>query len=621
MGLEVTGEPPKGSTHKNILFFKDLKLNISEWVPFGQNAISTFNDSIDSRKGIKSSLLTGTVDEEPNTSKFEIEPRFTRVYLKEFDQYNWAKFKAFVEYPEEVEQIEELATHVDKAGFVHYGLVLEEVEGKVIKFSLDEVSYIIADLIEDTSIMIDALLTQFQRRALRSIYGHTPFRPKFIVAMTSELMPEQPMASGYHDREAQENEINQIVGVAYDFFDLPPREKVILGTNGLIFISSRPEHYYNVLNFYSFVKSLGMFESIFFARLRQMWDIVKDVRKAILSIEQEEAVGVMQQELSELSSDIVLVEELAKFMMSSAVDAKRIWKMNSTGLDTENRALAERLGIERELIVIAQKIEDMTLVSSGLVDEIKGLRDMLSTLAEKRMREVSKLMADNVQQGSDAQLMLAASAKSSRYSGAALKILSSISAGALGMKISDLLMKGLDEWNYARDEPIKILGSDNFFGGYLQVLVGFSLWIAFTLLFFYLIKASSAKMKKEKLEKDYVLQLRIPVDVRSTPDRIREYLAEKKITFHNVELTGHRVSWYHKQPKEEDEIFYTLTMAFDASQGHIYYMHANTEDKKGDAAFTTDWIQKEMVSSGLISKKDDAHIRSRLGLPKGGGGW
>jgi hypothetical protein len=237
------------------------------------------------------------------------------------------------------------------------------------------------------------------------------------------------------------------------------------------------------------------------------------------------------------------------------------------------------------------------------------------------MREVSKLMADNVQQGSDAQLMLAASAKSSRYSGAALKILSSISAGALGMKISDLLMKGLDEWNYARDEPIKILGSDNFFGGYLQVLVGFSLWIAFTLLFFYLIKASSAKMKKEKLEKDYVLQLRIPVDVRSTPDRIREYLAEKKITFHNVELTGHRVSWYHKQPKEEDEIFYTLTMAFDASQGHIYYMHANTEDKKGDAAFTTDWIQKEMVSSGLISKKDDAHIRSRLGLPKGGGGW
>ncbi|NIS13912.1 MAG: hypothetical protein GWN18_17495, partial [Thermoplasmata archaeon] len=157
-----------------MLFFQDLKLSISEWVPFGQNAISTFNDSIDSLKGIKSSLLTGTVDEEPDTSNFEIEPRFTRVYLEDFDKYNWIKFKAFVEYPEEVEQIEELATWVDKAGFVNYSLSMEEVEGKTSKFSLDETSYILADLIEDTSIMIEALLTQFQRRALRSVYGRTP---------------------------------------------------------------------------------------------------------------------------------------------------------------------------------------------------------------------------------------------------------------------------------------------------------------------------------------------------------------------------------------------------------------------------------------------------------------
>ncbi len=621
MGAEETSEPQPDRAHKSVLFFRDLKLSISEWVPFGQNAISTFNDSIDSLKGIKSSLLTGTVDEEPDTSKFEIVPRFTRVFIEDFDQYNWVKFKAFVEYPEEVEQIEEIATHVDKAGFVNYGLSLEEVEGGTSRFSLDKVSYIIADLIEDTSVMIEALLTQFQRRALRSVYGGAPFRPKFIVAMTSALVPEHPTAAEYHDREAQENEINQIVGVAYDFFDLRPAEKVIVGTNGMIFISSRPEHFSNVINFYSFVKSLQMFEAIFFARLRQMWDMVNDIRKAILSLEQEEALGVMQQELSELSSNIVLIEELAKFMQGSAADAQRIWKMNSTGLDNENKALAERLGIERELVVIGQKIEDMTLVSSGLVDEITGLRDMLNTLAEKRMREVSKLMADNVQQGSDAQLMLAASAKSSRYSGAALKILSSISAGALGMKISDLVMKALDEWNLDRKEPIEILGTTDLFGGYLQVLVGFALWIAFTFLFFYLIKASSAKMKKEKLDKDYVLQLRIPIDVRSTPEKIKEYLAEKQVTFHNVELTGHRVSWYHKQPKNDDEIFYTITMAFDAAEGHIHYIHANTEDKKGDAFFTTDWIQKELISSGLISKGDDAHIRRRLGLPTEGGGW
>ncbi len=618
---ETTDQATGHADHKNVLFFQDLKLSISEWVPFGQNAISTFNDSIDSLKGIKSSLLTGTVDEEPDTSNFEIEPRFTRVYLEDFDKYNWIKFKAFVEYPEEVEQIEELATWVDKAGFVNYSLSLVDVEGKTSKFSLDETSYILADLIEDTSTMIEALLTQFQRRALRSVYGRTPFRPKFIVAKTSGLLPQQAQAVGYHDREEQENEINQIVGTAYDFFDLPPMDKVILGTHGLILISSRPEHFEALLNFYSFVRSLQIFQGIFFARLRQMWDMVKDIRKSILNLKSEEDLAIMEQELSELSANIVLIEELASIMATSTSDMKRIWSARSPSLDADNKRLADRFGIDREIVVIAEKIQDMTGVAGGLVDEIGGLRDMVQTLAEKRMREVSKLMADNVQQGSEAQLAMAANVKASRYSGAALKILSAISAGALGMKISDLVMKGLDEWNEGNDPPVEILGSSDFYGGYLQVIVGFACWFGLAFTFFYLIKASSAKMKDEKLDKDYVLNLRVPIDVRSTPEKIKAYLAGKQVTYHNVELTGHRVSWYHKQPKDDDKIFYTVTLCFDAREGHIHYVHANTEDKKGDAFFTVEWLQRELLESGLISKAQDRHIRERLGLPAGGGGW
>jgi hypothetical protein len=621
MGEENPAQPSSDSVHKNVLFFRDLKLSISEWVPFGQNAISTFNDSIDSLKGVKSSLLTGTVDEEPDTSNFEIEPKFTRVHLEDFDMYNWIKFKAFVEYPEEVEQIEEIATHVDKAGFVNYSLSLEEVEGKTSKFSLDETSYILADLIEDTSVMIEALLTQFQRRGLRSIYGRTPFRPKFTVAITSALLPEQPNAKGYHDREDQENEINQVIGMAYKFFDMPPTDKVILGTNGLIFITSRPEHYYELLNFYSFVRSLQIFQSIFFSRLRQMWDTVKDVRKSILHLKKEEDLVVMEQDLSELSSNIVLIEELSNIMAVSSSDMKKIWASNSGSLDIDNKRLAEKFGIDREIVVIAEKIQDMSGVAGGLVDEIGGLRDMVQTLAEKRMREVSKLMADNVQQGSEAQLALAAGAKASRYSGAALKILSAISAGALGMKISDLVMKALDEWNDAKAEPIEILGSASFSGGYLQVIVGMTLWFSMAFFFFKLIKASSAKMKEEKLAKDYVLNLRIPIDVRSSPEEIKAFLAQKHITYHNVEITGHRVSWYHNQEREDDKIFYTVTLCFDARDGHLHYIHANTEDKKGDAFYTTEWVQSELLSSGLITKEQDEHIRRRMGLPVGGGGW
>lgn len=50
------------STQKNVLFFRDLNLSVSEWVPFGQNAISTLNGILDSVRGVRDSLLTGKVD-------------------------------------------------------------------------------------------------------------------------------------------------------------------------------------------------------------------------------------------------------------------------------------------------------------------------------------------------------------------------------------------------------------------------------------------------------------------------------------------------------------------------------------------------------------------------------
>ncbi|MCK5030126.1 MAG: hypothetical protein KAR64_01540 [Thermoplasmatales archaeon] len=36
--------------HNNVLFFKTLRLSISEWCPFGQDTMLTFNDSINGLK-------------------------------------------------------------------------------------------------------------------------------------------------------------------------------------------------------------------------------------------------------------------------------------------------------------------------------------------------------------------------------------------------------------------------------------------------------------------------------------------------------------------------------------------------------------------------------------------
>jgi hypothetical protein len=604
---------------KNVLHFQDLTLSISEWCPFGQNAISSFNESIDSLKGIKSSLLTGTIDEAPTTSEFTIKPRFTRVTLEDFDRYDWIKFKAFVEYPERVVQIEEVGTHVDRSGFINYGLKLESIEDISTRFAVDDVTVVLADLIEDTSTMMESLLTQFQRRILRMIYGDTPFRPKFTVALTSDILPHHDSILDYKDGEKQQSEINQIIGIAYKFVDISENDKVIIGTNGMIVVSDRSDSFGKVLSFYGFVRSLQIFQTIFYNRLRRLWDRVKDIRSAIFTIEKEESIGIMEMELTELGADIVLIGEVISFMRLGITDMQRIWGAHQDSLDLSNRELVTILEIEREILVTRDKTTDMEIVSSGLVDEIQGLREMLNTLAEKRMREMSKLMADNVQQSSDAQQTMVANVKASRYSGAALKILSTISSGYLGMRISDVVMKGLDELNVQYWGEKEVLGTSNFYGGYLQVFVGFLFWIGFTLIFWRLIKDSSNKMKAEKLAKDFTLSLRIPIDIRSTPAKIKKYLDAKDIMFQNVELTSHRTSWYHREMVGEDELFYTMTMSYDLRAGHINFLQAITEDKSGKASFTTEFLLRDLREHDLISRKQEAYIRGRMGFPTEGG--
>ena len=606
--------------HKSSLYFKDLQLNISEWCKFGQNAISTFNESIDSLKGIKSSLVTGKVDEVPTTPSFSIMPMFTRVSLKDFDRYNWIKFTAAIEYPDQVEQIEGIGTHVDKSGFINYAIRLESVRDDGSRFSLDDTTAIIADLVQDTSLMMEALLSQFQRRILTLVFGKTPNRPKFIIAICSELEPGQAHAADYQDGERQENEINQIVDIAYKFLDLNPEEKLILGTNGLILVTSRPEHFQPVLTFYGSLRALQLFQATFFARLRKMWDRMKDLRHSILNLQHERVIDRLERELAEVGADIVLIEEIIASLTTAIAEREALWERHSRELDEDSRNLAEMLEIDREVRVTTQKIKDMEMVSSGLVDEVKGLRDMLNTLAEKRMRELSKLMASNVQQGSDAQLAMAANVKASRYSGAALKILSVISSGALGLKLSDLAMKAIDDYNEVHEKNWELFGSPNFWGGFPQVISGAVFWIIFTVIFFRLINASKDKMKQEKLAKDFTLNLRMPIDVRTTPNRLRDYIASKEVMFHNIEPIGHRTSWYHKEPQGDAKIFYTLTLNYNLAKGHIHYMQAFTEDKKGQAQFTIDFVLQDLEDHGLLDPSQVRRVKQRMGLPSGGGG-
>jgi hypothetical protein len=584
-------------------------------VPFGQNAISALNGILDSVKGVRDSLLTGKVDEAPETSEFSMRPMFTRVILETFDRYDWIKFSAHIEYLESVEQVRRMGVHVDKSGFINYSLSLDNVVGLDKDFPLDAVSAVIADVVEDTSMMMEALLTQFQRRCLTLVHGSgaTNQRSKYIIATTSSLVPEESVAMKYQDGESRQNEIDQLVGTSYEYLDLPRGEMLILGTYGMVYVTKNPQVLPKVLSLYSGIRSLQMFQTIFDGRLRYLWDVIKDTREVVLRLSSGEGIGTLEQRLSQLSADIVLIDEICAYMGAGSKMMAEIWARNKSSPDAMNQNLVNALDIDRELEVMQGIIADMVMVSKALVDEIQGIRDLLSTMAEKRMRDMNRLLTDNVQQGAEAQQIMLANVRESRYGSAALKILSALSAGYLGMKISDLLMKVLD--NEGFEPPI----SADYSGSFFHLIVGFTLWFILAIAFFNLIKKGTVRVKRQKMAKQFNLNIRFPIEQKVPQEAIQRYVGSKDIIFYNVEHTGHRVGWHHREAKGDHKILWVVTLCYDPKNGILHYVHTSTEDRKGDAQYTADVILSDLSTGGVLNDKQVKEINKLMGTPLKGG--
>ncbi|MCK4971496.1 MAG: hypothetical protein KAS77_13255, partial [Thermoplasmata archaeon] len=392
-------------------------------------------------------------------------------------------------------------------------------------------------------------------------------------------MPDEGVAMKYQDGEGRQNEIDQLVGTSYEYLDLPRGEMLILGTYGMIYVTKDPDGLPKVLSLYSGIRSLQMFQSIFDGRLRYLWDVIKDTREVILKLSAGEGIGTIEQRLSQLSADIVLIDEICAYMGAGSKMMAEIWARNKSSPDAMNQNLVNALDIDRELVVTQGTIADMVMVSKALVDEIQGIRDLLNTMAEKRMRDMNRLLTDNVQQGAEAQQIMLANVRESRYGSAALKILSALSAGYLGMKISDMVMEVLD--NEGLNPPI----SDAFSGSFLHLIVGFTLWFILTIAFFNLIKKGTTRGKQQKMAKQFNLNIRFPIEQRVPQEAIRSYVGQKHVIFYNVELTGHRIGWHHREARGDHKILWVATLCYDPMNGILHYVHVSTEDRKGDAQY------------------------------------
>ena len=115
-----------------------------------------------------------------------------------------------------------------------------------------------ADLELDTTVLIDTLLSAFQRRLLRLVFsGRGDAQDKYTVLIAPEIWPAREETLDYHRDIALRAELKQVVTQfrAADCVDLSDGTRLIRGRSALIVQTSERERFEHALRFVATVEN------------------------------------------------------------------------------------------------------------------------------------------------------------------------------------------------------------------------------------------------------------------------------------------------------------------------------------------------------------------------------
>ncbi len=376
-----------------ILFIKNPKIFVIEWLPFDSNQLIELNHKLDIEKGSRKTLLTGLIDQSPDSPTFQSKGKHTKVVVKDYSLDNYVNLEAIIDIPEQegIVQIEEMAIFISKAGFVVYSLNLKEIDGKNTFMSLDKLSRVVADLSQDSSILIDSLLTEFQRKFLKIIFGNPIHRPKTICYVGEDINIKHDDVNDYLDGEDCEIELNQLLGEGHKPYKVD-NNLIFKGTRGSISIIedfTEDKEFQMIL--WGIQHAIGSFVDSFMSRIWELYDQANSTKDIVEEAVEgnTEALNRVQEHITVLTSTISVVGQIQEFLKESCIDVLgRCRKNNKT-------ILSECFDVEKSLITSQNRIAESEKIINGLLTELEGLRNYIATLSELQMRKMSKVMTQN----------------------------------------------------------------------------------------------------------------------------------------------------------------------------------------------------------------------------------
>ncbi len=382
---------------QELAFLKgDVRIMLTEWIPFGLNNIISLNDKLEADSDFKRTLLTDSIDYQPETSTISTSSDLSRVRVVQSERTEYVEFISDVLYHETGGSIqtEQIGIHVDKSGRVTHGVEILESKGRKEKHSLDSLSRIVADLVDDSSRVMDTVLNNYQKNLLNLVYaGQSQQRDKFVIVTANEIEPDIGDISDFLKHSELNSEVNQLINKVHEAVDISDGSKFILGSSGLLLISRNPETFKHMLVLYPLLNSIRTFQSNVFARMEMAMDNINYIRKKI-SENDFESISKILEEITLLSGSVIMFEAIFSFIQESLQGIKE--QLDSlVNLNEYEKEILAHTDNSVVLETIRARVEDAKFIVDGLEKEITSLEGISSTLNEKELKNVFDALQEN----------------------------------------------------------------------------------------------------------------------------------------------------------------------------------------------------------------------------------
>ncbi|KAG1694047.1 hypothetical protein DVH05_022064 [Phytophthora capsici] len=299
----------------------DVYALIGEWVPFGTNQIVALNERMGVLDRCQGGILTSCVDSNPTDTQFRVPVGQTQVRVLDYDFVRFTNFEAESHFPETpgIVQIENFGMHLNSDGSLIYGIKVEAIMDRLgDDVAIDHLSRLLVDVHQDSSMLVNDLLSRYQLSLLEMLYlGDSFQRNKYNCILSKQIQPKLP-AQVYANDPRYANELAQVLGDIHASHDLTPDDVLVVGKAGCLFSGPNVFRYEHVFTSYVGLVCRDIFIKNFFARTFVLDATLKDIRLLIHKVHREPATALqVREKLSAVSKDTILLAETLEYLLDS----------------------------------------------------------------------------------------------------------------------------------------------------------------------------------------------------------------------------------------------------------------------------------------------------------------